>query len=275
MLNTLSHRSKFRSLVAFTLIELLVVIAIIAILAAMLLPALAKAKGKAHAIACLSNTKQILLAWTLFNGDHDDVFPKKIYPNGVLWGNSENTNMAIYLSGDADTSLVGYLKSPSVYKCPADLRNDPATGTRLFSISGNAWVSGVSVTAQPNGIPGRTYGGGSSTPTGAKKMSELNKPGPSMVITVLDEHPDSIDDALCHFTGGYPLANGLIRNLPASYHYGGGANISFADGHAEIHKWKDSRTKPKIIGSQQPTPSPQPSPGNEDLMWINDRLPYQ
>ncbi|MGC3958974.1 MAG: prepilin-type N-terminal cleavage/methylation domain-containing protein [Verrucomicrobiota bacterium] len=268
-----THRfAKARNSVAFTLIELLVVIAIIAILAAMLLPALAKAKGKAQAIACLSNTKQILLGWTLFNGDHDDIFPTKIYPNGVSWGNSDNTNVAVYLNGSPDTSLVSYIKAIGVYKCPADNRRDPTTGNRLFTISANAWVSGVSVTAQSTGIPGRTY---APNGKGASKVSELNKPGPSMIITVLDEHPDSIDDALCHFVGGYPLANGLMRNIPASHHYGGGGNISFADGHAEIHKWKDSRTKPPIIGSAQPTPSPQPSPGNEDLMWINDRLPYQ
>lgn len=266
--------SHCRRNVAFTLIELLVVIAIIAILAAMLLPALAKAKGKAHAIACMSNTKQIMLGWLLSTGDNEEQFPKKFYPNAADWGNSENTNFLKYAESaaiDARTTLAEYVKSIGVYKCPADLRNDPITGTRLFSISGSAWVAGVSVSAaNPSQISGRTY-----SSVGAKKTSELNKPGAANVIVALDEHPDSIDDALCHIVGGYALANGQIRNIPASYHYGGGANISYADGHSEIKKWKDDRTKPKILGTRQPATSPQNSPGNEDLMWLNDHIPYQ
>lgn len=266
----------------FTLIELLVVIAIIAILAAMLLPALAKAKGKAQGIACMSNTKQIMLGWLLSTGDNDDQFPLKIYPNGADWGNLENTNVANYFAQaavDSRTSLGDYIKSIGVYKCPADMRSDPLTGTRLFSISGSAWVSGISVTRiNPSEISGRIYGGSQGNPTtgvGAKKTSELNKPGPANIFVVVDEHPDSIDDALFHVIGGYSLANGKFRNIPASYHYGGGANMSYADGHSEIKKWKDQRTKPSITGSRQPVSSPANSPGNEDLMWINDHIPYQ
>jgi len=256
--------------IAFTLIELLVVIAIIAILAAMLLPALAKAKGRAHAVKCMSNTRQIMLGWLLYTGDFDDKMPTKLYANGAFWGDPDNTNAAKLLDPN-QSQLAAYVKSSEVYKCPADRYPDPQTGTRLFSISANAFLSGVSVTvATPSQIPGRTY-----NPKGVLKVTSLNKPGAANVFVTLDEHPSSIDDALCHVTGGYSLPNGLIRNIPASYHYGGGANLSFADGHSEIKKWKDARTKPAVVvGSRLPVNSPQPSPGNEDLMWINDHLPY-
>jgi prepilin-type N-terminal cleavage/methylation domain-containing protein len=156
---TKSRTTRLSRIYAFTLIELLVVIAIIAILAAMLLPALAKAKGKAQAIACMSNTKQLMLGWLLFVGDHEDSLPKKIFPNAAGWGSLENTNTAKYLSPDPtlpNDSLSDYVRALGVYKCPADNRLDPVTGARLFSISANAFMSDVSVSAVSQ-IPGRVY----------------------------------------------------------------------------------------------------------------------
>jgi prepilin-type N-terminal cleavage/methylation domain-containing protein/prepilin-type processing-associated H-X9-DG protein len=249
----------------FTLIELLVVIAIIAILASLLLPALARAKGKAEAVACLSNTKQLMLGWLLYTEDNDGRMPAKLYPNSAIWGSLDNTNTSMLLD-PSQCLMAAYIKSPGVYKCPADKFPDSTTGRRLFSLSANAFLGGISVTIL-NEIPGRTYNA-----KGVTKLASLQRPGPAMTFVILDEHPDSIDDAVFHSLGGAAIQNAEFRNVPASYHWGGGANFSFADGHSEIHKWRDSRTtfgvKYTKIGNIK-------VPGSVDYQWLNDRLPYE
>ena len=165
-----------------------------------------------------------------------------------------------------DSLLAPFLKSTGVFKCPSDRYPDPTKGPRLFSLSGNAFLGGIGVTVV-NEIPGRTY-----SAKGVSKTSNLVRPGPAMTFVTLDEHPDSIDDAVFHSIGGASLPSAEFRNVPASFHYGGGANFSFADGHSEIHKWRDKRT---IIPVTYTKIGNLKVPGSRDYEWLNDRIPYQ
>jgi prepilin-type N-terminal cleavage/methylation domain-containing protein/prepilin-type processing-associated H-X9-DG protein len=270
---------------AFTLIELLVVIAMVAILAALLLPTLTKAKQKAQGIQCMNNHRQLSLAWRMYAEDSQDLL---VYASDD--GNPANTlnqyawtlsHMDFVPNNNANWDinvdmvkrpLWPYARNPTIYKCPSDRSTVNVNGTlvpRVRTMSMNLYVGGFVGTDG-----GWTFADSFSVYSRLSQISGGSGPA-DKIFVFLDMREDLINwgnfmTEMQGYSPPQPDQYSFTSDFPGSYH-NRACGFSFADGHSEIKRWLDDRTMPPLVDGGNPLALLfSPSPNNPDVAWLQD-----
>ncbi len=256
----LAHRTKGRPVCdrrrvarlwraeAFTLIELLVVVAVIAILAALLLPALARAKEEGRRANCISNLRQLTICWEMYADDNQGVLPPNNWIDYVGGPSGGDNKSVSWCNGSARTDtttsniqtglLYPYDRSPGIYHCPSDAstivdaNGNPLPQLRTRSYNMSQSVNGLGLYVDPSlngGLPVDV------TQPCFVKLTQVTNPPPSRLFVFIDENEGTLfDDQF-----GYPMPNygyGVWFDMPSNRH-NQGADLSFADGHVEYWRW--------------------------------------